>query len=251
MKISVCMATYNGGKYIERQLDSILVQLSADDEVIVVDDASSDNTADIITARNDPRIKLSRNPTNIGVLKNFENAIRRASGDLIFLSDQDDLWLEDKVSSILDAFSSNPQVTLVFGNAELMNAEGQSLGRNFWSRRLSAGLISNLVKNQFLGCTLAFRRGLCDWALPFPVDIPMHDMWLGLVNALYGKSLYLEKPLIRYRMHPQSATYGTITARGRVAFLKKAYWRYSLIKNLIARYKHIKKMRKSCAKLTG
>lgn len=241
MKISVCMATYNGAVYIEQQMRSILKQLRENDEVIVLDDASSDDTIKIIEALNDSRVKLERNKSNAGVLKTFENAIRKASGELIFLSDQDDLWLDGKVDAILEVFGKFPDVTLVFTNAELINSKGESLGRQRWRGKVSIGLIGNLVSNRFLGCTLAFRKTLRDCALPFPEDIPMHDMWLGLISAMYGKNHYMGNPLIAYRVHEKSVTYKTNSFWSRLAFIKKAKWRFQLVKNLFKRRRELRR----------
>ena len=120
MKISVCLATYNGEKYIKEQLDSILPQLSANDEIIISDDNSTDDTINIIRSLNDERIKIYVNKTK-GIVKNFENALNNASGDIIFLSDQDDVWKNDKVKKILSAFSSDNSLTFVFSNAEIID----------------------------------------------------------------------------------------------------------------------------------
>ena len=125
MKISVCLATYNGEKYIKEQLDSILPQLSANDEIIISDDNSTDDTINIIRSLNDERIKIYVNKTK-GIVKNFENALNNASGDIIFLSDQDDVWKNDKVKKILSAFSSDNSLTLVFSNAEIIDENGIS-----------------------------------------------------------------------------------------------------------------------------
>ena len=146
-----------------------------------------------------------------------------------------------KVERVMQVFASDPKITLVCSNSEMMNSAGQPLGKNRWCGPLSAGLVSNFITNRFLGCTLAFRPVLREWALPFPPDIPMHDIWLGMVNALFSKGYFINEPLIRYRDHEKSVTFATRTLRGRLAFGNKAKWRYLLFKNLLARYKAIKK----------
>ncbi|MGD0088577.1 MAG: glycosyltransferase family 2 protein [Planctomycetota bacterium] len=234
MKKSVCMATYNGARFIRQQLESILPQLESGDEVVINDDCSTDPTCQVIAACSDARIRLETNPRNLGPIRNFEKVIARATGELIFLSDQDDIWLENKVSATCAVFAQYPDVTLVFSNAELVNAEGQPLGRLLWQGALSAGVMRNLVKNRFLGCTLAFREGLRECALPFPDDLPMHDMWLGLVNALYGRGYYIAAPLIQYRVHSASATFHRRAPSGRstASLWQKTKWRLALMKNL-------------------
>ena len=102
--ISVCMASFNGNKYIKKQLDSILSQLGIDDEVIIVDDASEDDTVSTIMNFNDPRIKLFENENNTGVIASFERSITLAKGEIIFLSDQDDIWLPNKIQKMMSLF---------------------------------------------------------------------------------------------------------------------------------------------------
>jgi glycosyltransferase involved in cell wall biosynthesis len=99
--ISVCMATYNGAKYIKEQMDSILCQLGKDDEVVVSDDGSTDSTLDIVAEYGDSRIKIVRNTGAHNFIRNFENSLKAAHGDYIFLADQDDVWLPDKVAKIM------------------------------------------------------------------------------------------------------------------------------------------------------
>ena len=93
---SVCMASFNGERYIKEQIDSILLQIGEDDELIISDDGSTDQTVDVICSYRDDRIKFVRNVNRHGCIGNFENALRVASGDFIFLADQDDIWLSDK-----------------------------------------------------------------------------------------------------------------------------------------------------------
>ena len=161
MKISVCLATYNGEKYIKEQLDSILPQLSANDEIIISDDNSTDDTINIIRSLNDERIKIYVNKTK-GIVKNFENALNNASGDIIFLSDQDDVWKNDKVKKILSAFSSDNSLTLVFSNAEIIDENGVSKNYRFFkdNKANDTSLLKTFFKNQFLGCTIAFKSEL-------------------------------------------------------------------------------------------
>ena len=98
-KISVCIATFNGEKYISSQLDSILNQVVPVHEIIISDDMSTDNTIEIIKNCNNPIIKIFINKERLGVAKNFENAIKHANGDFIFLCDQDDIWLKNKTQT--------------------------------------------------------------------------------------------------------------------------------------------------------
>ena len=182
------MATYNGVSYVETQLKSILCQLARDDELILVDDHSQDLTVDLIKSLGDTRIKIYQNKCNEGVLKTFERAIRLSSGDVIFLSDQDDVWYPKKVARISDVFRHQPDVTLVMSDANYIDDKGKVFHSSFVALRggFKGGLLPNIIKNRYLGCSLAFRRTIVNKFLPFPPDIPMHDVWIGCINAIYG-----------------------------------------------------------------
>jgi glycosyltransferase involved in cell wall biosynthesis len=231
--ISVCMSTYNGSLYIERQLGSILCQLGKDDEVILVDDHSTDATLEVIEKLSDKRIKIYRNGSNEGVLRTFERAIRLASGDIIFLSDQDDIWYPEKVGRFLQVFDGQPDVTLVLSDAKVINDVDEDVAESFFEARggFTPGLWHNIAKNKYLGCTMAFRRSMVDKFLPFPKDIPMHDMWIGCVNSLYGKSIFLDTPLMGYRRHQHN-----VSPARRQGFAQILVWRWQLAKNLFLRY---------------
>lgn len=204
------MGAYQGQKYIGPQLRSILAQLSGKDEIIVVDDASTDGSCNEVCELNDPRVELIRNPENQGVLRSFEKALSRCSGEIVFLSDQDDLWLPNKVETVLDAFARDPQVTLVVSDAILIGEDGARIGDSFYAQRgkFRAGLWSNLLIGKFHGCTMAFRSTLLRSALPFPAGrLVHHDTWIGCVNALIGgKTRYIPEPLVAYRRHSTNVT---------------------------------------------
>ena len=177
MKISVCLATYNGEKYIKEQLDSILPQLSANDEIIISDDNSTDDTINIIRSLNDERIKIYVNKTK-GIVKNFENALNNASGDIIFLSDQDDVWKNDKVKKILSAFSSDNSLTLVFSNAEIIDENGISKNYNFFKDNEAnyTSIFKAFFKNQFLACQISLVMGFLPALLLSGLMFPISSM---------------------------------------------------------------------------
>jgi glycosyltransferase involved in cell wall biosynthesis len=231
MKSSVCMATYNGSKYLSIQLDSILSQLEDADEIIIVDDASTDNTCEIINSYQDKRIKLIRNESNIGVVKTFEKSISNAKGDIIFLSDQDDIWLPSKSKRIQEIFNTYSDITLVLSDASIIDEHGVKTHDSFFQIRGSfqAGTLSNIIKGKHHGCTVAFNRRILKFILPLPSDITVHDTWIGIVNSIYGKAFYIDEPLILHRRH------STNTGRGltnRSSILQMLVWRFFILKNL-------------------
>jgi len=213
-KISVCMAAYQGENYISLQLRSILGQLSADDEVIVVDDGSTDHTCGEVAALQDARLVLMENNRNQGVLRAFESALSSSSGEIVFLSDQDDLWFPKKVETVLQVFANDPDLMLVASDAILVDEDGAKIGDSFYAKRgkFRSGLWSNLLIGKFHGCTMAFRSTLLRSALPFPPGrLVHHDTWIGCMNALIGgKTRYIAEPLVAYRRHSTNVT-GRVT----------------------------------------
>jgi GT2 family glycosyltransferase len=208
--ISVCVAAYNGERFIAAQLNSILLQLAANDEVIVVDDASRDGTKEQVLALGDKRIQLIAHTANRGVARTFEDAIRAASGRILFLSDQDDLWSPRKVAVMLEAFLSRPEVTLIATDVSLIDSDGCLLAESYFKPRgkFRPGLWANVVRNRFGGCTLAFRCEVIGDILPLPrkYDV-LHDVWIGVRNSLAGhRTLYIPEALVLNRRHGTTAT---------------------------------------------
>jgi len=239
--LSVCMAAYNGARFIREQAGSVLRQLEPEDELIVADDASQDETVSILEGLGDPRVHVLRHAQNSGVTRAFESALRQANGEIIFLCDQDDVWREDKVRRVLAVFENSPCTTLVLTNGELMDAQGCSLGEMLHTgARLPLGAAANLIKNRYQGSTMAFRREILEAVLPFPEGIPMHDSWIGIVNALVGKAAYLPQSLILYRRHP-----GNATSRQHGPMRKMVAQRWSLLRALASRRKALAQARES------
>lgn len=203
------MATYNGERFIGEQLSSILRQIAPGDEVIVSDDSSTDRTVAIISEFNDSRIRVLEKNTFHNPIFNFENALRHATGEIIVLSDQDDIWFPNKIELIRSQFSARKQpVWLIVTDAEVISENGavlfDSLFKKF--RRVGPGVMANIIDNSYIGCCMAFSRELLTFALPFPKQIPMHDMWLGLVAELFGATSYVPVVTASYRKHENSAT---------------------------------------------
>ena len=230
--ISVCIATYNGEKYIKDQLDSILVQLKADDEVIISDDSSTDKTIEIIKSLNDKRIVLYANQKFKSPIFNFENSLSYAKGDYIFLSDQDDIWVANKVQ-VMKSFLVD--FDLVLSNTDIIDANGNILKKSFYKMNGSQkGLLKNMVKNSYLGCTMAFNQKILQKSLPFPKDLAMHDWWIGLIAEIYGETYFIDEKLIHYRRHGSNAS--PAGEKSHYTLSKKISFRLIMIKNLILRY---------------
>ena len=227
-KISVCMATYNGEKYIQQQLVSILNQIAETDEIIVSDDSSSDSTLEIIKSFDDSRIKIYENSFK-NVVKNFEFSISQATGDIIFLSDQDDIWHPNKVGDFIAEFG-NSEVGLVIADLQLINKSGEIIEKEFFQHGFNISYLQNIIKNNFICCSMAFRKKLVPNFLPFPNNIPMHDWWIGLVALKVSKVSFINKKLTYYRRHDTNVTSGH-----RSSFKKVLIWRLNLIFNLIFR----------------
>ena len=201
-KISVAMAVFNGEKYLKEQIYSILVQLKVNDELVISVDESSDGSLEILKqlSKEDNRIKLIKGP-NKGVIKNFERAILNCKGDYIFLSDQDDLWVKDKISKVKDIFK-NENVDLVLHDAKVADKDLNVIYDSFFKLRKSKpGILKNIFKNSYIGCCMAFKRELLDEILPIPIEIHMHDQWIGIISDIYGKTTFLNETLLLYRRH--------------------------------------------------
>ena len=199
------MATYNGEKYIKEQITSILVQLSPEDEVVISDDGSTDTTIKIVASLADPRIKLIRNKGMHGYVGNFENVLKHANGDFVFLSDQDDIWMEGKVNTVLSYLMAGND--LIIHNAELVDGNGESLGHDYYSCMHShSGFWANFFVPRYLGCCMAFNRKVLDYVLPFPTYKRGHDYQIGCYANLRFKTRFIPDVLIKYRRHGMNAS---------------------------------------------
>lgn len=226
-RVSVAMATYNGEKYIKEQIESILLNLTENDELIISDDDSTDETINIINKyiETDKRIKLFNGPKQ-GVKQNFANAIKNCEGQYIFLCDQDDIWKENKVEKVLETFEKE-KCTLVIHDATVFNSDTkETIYESFFKHRNSGeGKIKNIWKNTYIGCCMAFDSKIVKDILPIPNDIEMHDQWIGIINEKIGKSYFLNEKLINYRRHSDNVSqmkhYGFMKMiRNRIVFIK-------------------------------
>lgn len=240
--ISVCIATYNGEKYIKEQVDSIIKQIGHDDEIVISDDGSIDSTIDILESYNDNRIHIYHH-TSKGTnsferaTNNFENALMHANGDYIFLSDQDDIWRDDKIKTMREALRNN---LLVQCNLETFGVIDEKL--NHFLGPLPKSLFVCLYKLPFVGCCMAFRRELLEIALPFPKGIRVHDAWIGMLGKITGQSAFAPYPFQLYRLHSNNVSG---TSRSDNSLFVKVSYRIVILYNVIKRILKIKHVRMS------
>lgn len=209
VRISVAVATYNGEKYIREQLDSILANLSAEDEIIVSDDGSTDTTPDILKEYQNKEIplKVVAGPGK-GIKQNINEALKHCRGQYIFLADQDDVWAQNKVSKVME-YLGKDGCKLVNHDAQVMNADLTEVQMpSFFAYRGSKpGFFHNLWKNRYMGCCMAFDRYLLPYVLPIPDKIEMHDQWIGMINDRKGgKSVFIPDKLLLYRRHDSNVS---------------------------------------------
>jgi glycosyltransferase involved in cell wall biosynthesis len=205
--ISVVFATYNGSLYLRQQADSIISQLLPDDELIFIDDCSVDGTLAILKTYVHVNVRLLVNNANVGPVTSFQRGLIESSRDIVVLSDQDDVWLPDRLELVRRYFSnpSNPAMLSMDGvltDEDLVPFNPSSLSYI----NAGTGFLKNLLKNRYIGCHLAFRRQILDIALPFPPGIPMHDIWLGLIAEVFYDSYFLRIPTIYFRRHSSNFT---------------------------------------------
>lgn len=229
--ITVAVATRNGARYIAAQLDSIVAQERPPDEIVVCDDASTDGTNDIVSDRLDavgiPH-RIERNDDPLGPIRNFDRAISLATGSVIVLSDQDDVWEPDKLCVIDESLGTDTSVLAAFSDASLIDGDDRPLPGSLWRRaglsraaadRLDDDVLGQLCRwNVVTGATLAFRSSLRPELLPLP-DAAMHDYWIALIAAAMGRIRALPQRLVRYRLHGAN-TVG-VTPRNPLALLKQ------------------------------
>lgn len=215
MKVSIALCTYNGSKFLAEQLESFMQQTTLPDEVVVCDDCSSDNTTEILRKfqRKAPfPVRLYSNEINLGYTKNFEKAISLCTGDIIFLSDQDDVWMPEKIKLIENEFKKDLNVGLVFTDAYLIDENANMLESRLWDYSFPFQVQQEfekvdrqellIRKGIVTGATMAFRSKLKKTFLPIPEQSKfIHDRWITLIASLITEILPLEIPLIMYRQH--------------------------------------------------
>ncbi|MCI1921425.1 MAG: glycosyltransferase family 2 protein [Liquorilactobacillus nagelii] len=222
--ISVVVATYNGEKFILKQLDSILNQTLKPDEVIIRDDCSTDNTCKIIkNFINNNELDnwfFEINSCNEGYKKNFKKLLSLARGDFIFLSDQDDEWLDNKIEKMISIFKDNSEILALNGGVSLIDGESQEikidLGKNMYNANFYFSLkdihflnkiaLSDLIINNVTpGCAMVIKKKLRDeFEKSYDGKLP-HDWYLNMIAAKKNGCYYLNEPVMNYRIHSSNA----------------------------------------------
>lgn len=218
MKTSVALCSYNGEHYILEQLESIVAQSTPVDEIIICDDGSKDKTCEIIKEfrkKTTIPVRLIQNTINLGYTRNFEKAICQCNGDIVLLSDQDDIWLPNKVEMVVQYFEEHPDKDFIFTDAELINSIGipsyhQTLfGVLDWNEKnkklVDEGYAYELLSlsGRVTGATTALRISFVPYCLPFPkTTIPgVHDEMIAVIASMRNRIGYIDQCLIRYRIH--------------------------------------------------
>ena len=212
MRASVCMATYNGERFLREQLGTILEQLEPGDEIVVVDDASRDTTTTVL-ADLTQRLRLFRHERNVGYVRTFEEAMTRATGDVLLLSDQDDVWLPGHRSELVAAAST---AGVAASNLELLGPGGfpGPYGQQDWALRASdstrhwRNVGSVLAGNRpYFGCAMAVHRPLLNLVLPFPAWLyESHDLWIAVCANVAGRMAHVETRTVARRLHDANSS---------------------------------------------
>lgn len=236
-RVSVALASYNGAKYIKEQIESILYMMNENDQLVVSDDGSSDGTIEIVKeyAKRDGRIVLVNNGALHGIQSNFNNALRYCEGKYIFYSDQDDVWINNKINKVVDVFEKT-NADLIIHNGyhvdECLNVIDAHMDI-FHQSSISKNPVRNFIKGTYWGCCMAISRNLLPLVLPFPVHNSVgHDLWTGVVTGFCRKRIELVNDILIYhRLHKNNATPKKPTSlcfrlQNRYVFFKELCKRY-------------------------
>lgn len=212
MNASIIMATFNGAKYVQQQIESILPYMDASDELIISDDGSTDGTIDIVKkiASRDSRIIFLDGPHK-GIIKNFEFLLSKTSKDIIMFCDQDDIWDPEKINKIKTFFAENKHTHVVLHNMHI--ATNEEIENNTYKKEIfkknnkKHGFFRNLIFSVYWGCCMAITKEMKDYLLPFSKYVNMHDQWIGLIGEFYHCSSFMQEPLIIHRIHGKNTTH--------------------------------------------
>jgi glycosyltransferase involved in cell wall biosynthesis len=230
--VSVVMAVYNGQRFLREQVESVLNELLPGDELIIVDDASRDNSLAFLRSITSPVLRVYANSSNLGVVGCFERGLQIAAHEFIFLCDQDDVWLPGKRANFVAAFEQDLSVSVVISDAQVIDAQGLIIAPSFMATKhgFKGSVFATVWRNRYLGCAMALRHSLLAIALPVPRHVPMHDMWFGVLGRVTGKVVYLPTPFLQYRRHT-----GNVSPSRRQSLPRMITWRIALLTALCTR----------------
>ncbi len=237
--ISVCMATFNGEDFISEQINSILNNLGPNDELIIVDDCSDDRTIDIINNLKDTRIKLFTNKKNYGEVFSFNKALSFATNKFIFLSDQDDVWLNGRAKLMTQALNSS-NAYLLTSNFSWIDKKGCSLNIEYDGvlSKNSSKNINNIMDifigtTNYFGCAMVLKKEFLKIIYPIPSFVESHDVWIAIAANLLKKNIHIDNKTFLKRFHNNNAT-STISNRN---FLQKVWSRVIFLISIIVIFK--------------
>ena len=250
MKISIALATYNGGKYLQEQLDSFSKQSRVPDELIVCDDGSTDNTLDILRKYENQSpftVRIFQNPQNLGYVQNFAKAMGLCSGDIIFLSDQDDVWYPNKLDVVVRYFQSDPSCLLVANDSDLADESLLQSGLTISGQLRSSGVTDRQFAN---GCCSAISKKFLDIMLPIPAMIQItHDGWMHDLGYWLRCRKIIPDVLQLYRRHNSNTSQPLAASLSKVSWLDE-YQKYRGIDPREGYYKEIEKLKLISARIS-
>ncbi|QCT94714.1 glycosyltransferase family 2 protein [Caminibacter mediatlanticus TB-2] len=205
-KIEILLFVYNGERFLEKQINSILTQTYKNFTLHLIDDCSNDNSFEIINKyKNLTNVKIYRNDKNIGIVKNVEKYLNLINGEFFALSDQDDIWLPNKLEKQIK-YINNKKPMLVHSDLVMINEYEKILYSSYFKFRNynlpnKKSLNTIISQNGVMGNTILFNQKLKELILPFPKDLIVHDYWIALINEIYGERITLNEKLVMYRIH--------------------------------------------------
>lgn len=219
VRVSICMATYNGAGYLREQMDSIMVQLQPEDELIISDDHSTDETMSILASYRDPRVRVITNPGGRGHVQNFAHAMASATAEFIALSDQDDIWVADRLERMIQRLKRMPEHSLVVGDFLEFDCNGTLANQTSLGPSPANGTDALfrifIGRAKYFGSTFLFRRDLLRYVLPIPPLIEAHDIWIAMNATIRGRVEHLQEMTLMRRLHE-----GNLSPRHRRGLLK-------------------------------
>lgn len=238
MLVEILMATYNGEKYLQEQIDSIINQTYKNWILTIRDDGSKDKTLKILEEykKKDKRIKILKDKKgNLGYKKNFEELLFQSKGEYIFLCDQDDIWKEEKIEICLQKIGENQ---VLHHNARIFYEKKTEEDTTLYSLYNYSRNIKNFYKPNFTGCCMVVKKSFLKDILPIPINYPGHDTWIGLLSCLNSNIVYIDNKLIKYRRHGENTSF--TGEKSKNSLFKKIGYRYQYIVVIFIKYLQMK-----------